>query len=58
MSEGPKPRRRWFRYSLRTLLALVLVTCLGLGWFAHKLKQARDQKETVAAIRQLGGTPL
>jgi hypothetical protein len=25
------PRRRWFRFSLRTLFALVTVLCLGIG---------------------------
>ena len=26
------PRRRWFRFSLRTLFVVMTVLCLGLGW--------------------------
>jgi hypothetical protein len=27
-----KQRRRWLRFSLRSLLLLVLVLCVALGW--------------------------
>jgi len=27
----------------------------GFGWFAHKVQQARDQREAAKAIERLGG---
>ena len=44
-------RRRWLRFSLRTLL--VLVTVCGV-WLGIKVDQARRQKEAVEALRALG----
>ena len=47
-----KPRRRWFQYSLRTLLVLVTVLCV---WLAVTANRARKQREAVAAIEAVGG---
>ncbi|MCE9548502.1 MAG: hypothetical protein K8T25_23755 [Planctomycetia bacterium] len=53
---SPKPKRRWFQFSLRTLF---LVTTLDailfalLGWWSYK---ARQQREAVAALEKVGGT--
>lgn len=35
------PRRRWFRYSLRTMLVVVTVFAVWLGW---ELKFVRERK--------------
>lgn len=51
----PKPRRRWRQFSLRTLMALVVVVSVGMSWFAVKMREARRQREAVEAIRKLGG---
>lgn len=40
-----KPTRRFFQFKLRTLLVLVTLVSLGLGWFAIKLNEARRQRE-------------
>ena len=45
-----KPRRRWFQFSLRTLLVLVTVLCV---WLAMTAERARKQRKAVAAIRAL-----
>jgi hypothetical protein len=37
-------------------MVLILVFGCGLGWFAHKVQQARAQQEAVKAIRKLGGS--
>ncbi|MCY2990028.1 MAG: hypothetical protein NTY19_19465 [Planctomycetota bacterium] len=50
-----KPQRRWFQFSLRTMLIVMLLAGSGMGWFAHRLKQASRQREAVAAIQKLGG---
>jgi len=42
-----KPRRRWFRYSLRTLLVLVVLLAIPLGWIAAQLKWIHDRHEAL-----------
>jgi hypothetical protein len=51
----PKPRRPWPQYSLRTLLVLVVVLGCVCGWLASKIIRAREQREAVKAIEELGG---
>jgi hypothetical protein len=46
----PPPRRRWLQYSLRTLMVLIVVFGCGLGWLAHEVHQARQQREALKAI--------
>ncbi len=47
--------RRWLRFSLRTLLAVVLLFSIPLAWFAFRLHKARRQHEAVAGILRAGG---
>ena len=53
----PKRKRRWYQYSLRRLLIVVLVLSLplSLSWLGLKLRQARKHRETVNAILEAGG---
>ena len=48
----PKRKRRWFQFSLRTLLVLVAVVAV---WLALLVNAATKQREAVAAIEALGG---
>ena len=48
----PIKRRRWLRFSLRTLLVVMTVLCVWLGF---KVNAARRQKEAVEAILKAGG---
>lgn len=50
-----KPKRRWYQFSLRTLLVFMLLFSIGMSWFAVKLQQARKQREIVQVITELGG---
>ncbi len=52
---APKRKRRWFQYSLRTLLVLVTVCAALCSWIAVKMQQAKRQREAAAAIEALGG---
>ena len=52
---GPKPRRR-LQFSLRTLMVLVVIVSLPLGWLACRLNQAREQRAVIDAIHALGGS--
>lgn len=47
------PKRRWARFSLRSLL--LLVTVLGV-WMGNQVNRVRRQKEAFAAIREAGGS--
>lgn len=51
----PPRKRRWFRFSLRTLLVFVVVLSLPLGWFAWMWESAREQRRIVAKIEAAGG---
>jgi hypothetical protein len=39
METNPKTRRRWFRFSLRTMLVLVTLVCVYLGWATNWRRQ-------------------
>jgi hypothetical protein len=52
--EAPARKLRWFQYSLRSLMLLVLVVSLGMSWFAVKMKRAREQEKAVEEITRLG----
>jgi len=49
-----KPKRRWFRFSLRTLLVLATIACAGFGWLGVKMQQARRQQQAVEKLEKLG----
>lgn len=50
------PKRRWYQFSLKTLLLVMILLCLGPGGFvAYEQNKVRRQKEAVEAIEKLGG---
>ena len=51
----PKPKLRWFQYSLRTLLVVVTLFAVPCSWLAVKRQQARREREAAAAFQTLGG---
>ena len=53
-----RPWQRYLRFSVRGMIVVVLVSGGGLGWFAHLARQARIQRNAVAAITKLGGSAL
>ena len=48
----PKPRRRWWQYSLRTFFVLLTVFCVWLGWTVHR---ANEQRKVVEWVKEMGG---
>lgn len=51
------PKRRWFQFSLRMMLIVMTLLCLGPGGYvAYEQSKAREQKRAVAAILKLGGS--
>ena len=54
-SDTSKPRRRWYQFSLRTLLILVTLSAVPLGWVGSKMAQARREQPAIEAIEGMGG---
>ncbi|MGA2031281.1 MAG: hypothetical protein ABSG68_03405 [Thermoguttaceae bacterium] len=52
---APRPKLRWFQFSLRTLLVFVTLCAFACSWLAVKLQQAKRQREAAAAVEKLGG---
>jgi hypothetical protein len=53
--KSAQPRRRWFRFSLRTLLIVITVLSLPLGWIGWRLQQVRRERATVVWVQKMGG---
>jgi len=52
----PKPPHcRWLQFSLRTLMVLVLLISVPLGWLGMKMREAREQQAAADSIRSFGG---
>ena len=51
-----KPKRRWYQFSLKTLLVVLTLFCIGPGGYvAYEQAKARRQKAEVEAIERFGG---
>jgi hypothetical protein len=37
-------KRRWFRYSLRTLLVLVALSAAAIGWYTHRQRMIKAER--------------
>ncbi len=53
MTKPPHRKRRWFRFSLRTMLLATTVLCVLLGW---KINAAHEQRQAVIGFQELGGS--
>ncbi len=49
----PAPKRRWLRFSLRTLFVVVTVLGCWLGW---DLKWVNDRQRALLRVEETGGT--
>ena len=54
MNDSPKPKLRWYQFSLRTLLLFTLVAAILFGFLGRELQQARDEKEAAEKLVELG----
>jgi len=51
----PKPKRRWYQFSLRTLLVVVLVLSPFFAWVGWELEKTRREQAVVGTIEAFGG---
>ena len=49
------PKRRWFQFSLRTLLVFVTLCAIPCSWLAVKLRQMKREEAAAAVIEKAGG---
>ena len=52
-----KPKRRWFRFSLRTLFVLVTIVGVAAGWTARQLNWIRERHDFLNRHPQVYGEP-
>lgn len=51
----PAPKRRWFRFSLRTLFVALTAIAILLGWVAWRLERARQDQRVLADLDPAAG---
>ena len=56
-SDPPKRKRRWFQFSLRTMMVFVTLLCLGLGLNSIRVR-ANRQRATVEKLRSIKAVVL
>ena len=55
MANPPKPKRRWYQYSLRTLFIITTLFALVCGWYAYEMQKAAKRRAAIAEFEKLGG---
>jgi len=55
-----KPKRRWYQFGLRTLLALVFVVAAGSAWYGYRLRLIEQERSRLAGTwyARWDSTPL
>jgi hypothetical protein len=51
----PRFRRRWYQFTLRTLLLFTLLCSIPFGWVGSRMEKARRQKKAVESLLALRG---
>jgi hypothetical protein len=54
----PKRKRRWYQFSLRTLLVVTAIVAVACGWLGSKIEQRRRQRDALATLAKLGDNAL
>lgn len=51
----PAPKRRWFRFSLRTLFVAAAIVGVAVSWFLWNVQQVANRRALLAYVEQHGG---
>ncbi len=51
-------RYRWFQFRLRSILLLMLVACLFMGWVDRQRREYVAQQHVIDEIEAIGGSVL
>ena len=52
-TQPPKPKRRWYQFSLKTLLVVMTVAIVAFGgWVQYMRKRAQENRDRVAAVKE------
>jgi hypothetical protein len=54
-AEPSKRKRRWFQFSLRTMLIMVALLAVPLGYFGWQAKIVRERKDLLSLVVDRGG---
>ena len=57
-SEPPKRKRRWYQFSLRTVLIFTVVVAVACALVGRRIERKRRERDTIEAITSAGGTVL
>jgi hypothetical protein len=52
--EATRTRRRWFRFSLRTMLAIIVVIAIPIAWIAKERRQSTYEQQIAEQLREQG----
>ena len=52
----PKRKRRWFQFSLRTLMIGVVIVAIACGWIGRKIERKHQERDAVEELRKKGAT--
>jgi Leucine-rich repeat (LRR) protein len=58
MPESTAPRRRWFRFRLRTLLVAVAILAVPIAWVAKERRQSKYELQIAEQLRERGFTGI
>ncbi|MEK6236604.1 MAG: hypothetical protein N2C14_17995, partial [Planctomycetales bacterium] len=54
--DKPTGKRRWLRFSLRRLFAIMIAASVAFGWFGAHWRAKQQERAAVDALREIGGT--
>ncbi len=55
-AEPPKRKRRWFQFSLRTLLIFATIVAVSCAWIERRAERKSKERDTARAVVKSGGT--
>jgi len=42
-----KPKRRWYQYSLRSMLVLTTLVAIACSWYAYEMNEAAKRRAAI-----------